>query len=74
MNDFPNVNDLSQRNRLIGLIDNTISTTLPDEESDPELFELVNKYQIHKHSKAYCLRKSSRRFGFPFYLIVVHFT
>ena len=41
---------------------------LPDEESDPELYNLVNKFQIHSHSATCCKYKNIPcRFSFGKY-------
>ena len=34
-------------------VDNAVRTDLPDPCSDPDLFELVKTYQIHRHSRTY---------------------
>ena len=34
-------------------VDNAVRTDLPDPCSDPDLFELVKPYQIHRHSRTY---------------------
>ena len=44
---------------------NTIHANLPAPDDDPALYELVNQYQTHKHSK-YCRKYENKlcRYGF----------
>ena len=39
----------------VSFIDNIVHATLPSENTDPELHELVKLYQLHRHSKT-CLK------------------
>ena len=39
-------------NEYISFVDNIITTSLPDTDNEPELFELVTTYQVHSHSKS----------------------
>ena len=55
---------------LLSWIQERITCQIPNKESDPELYNLVTRYQMHKCS-AYCKRKCGNvfitrcRFGFP---------
>ena len=62
---FPDLNDGAA---VVQFIDKVISTEIPDENIDPELHELVKRYQTHIHYKKYCLnnRRNKCRFKFPF--------
>ena len=53
------------KDEYVSYIDSVVKACLPDEESDPELYDLVNKYQIHSHS-ATCgkYKNIPCRFGF----------
>ena len=42
-----------------------ISAELPDEDSEPTLFELIKNYQLHWNSKI-CLKYRNRKCGFNF--------
>ena len=64
-----NFSELSPGNadRVIEYINRTISTKIPDEETDPELNNLVKRLQIHRHYNNYCKRgRFACCFGFPF--------
>ena len=65
LEDFPDLNDAAA---VVQFIDKVISTELPDEQLDPELYELVKRYQTHVHYNKYCLnnRRNKCRFKFPF--------
>ena len=39
-------------------LDNIIRNDLPDPDKEPELLDLVEKYQIHRHTKSYQKFKS----------------
>ncbi len=59
--------DLNSPEDVIQYIDKTISTMMPNEESDPELYHLVNRVQTHHHSDGYCMKdRRYCRFGFPY--------
>ena len=47
-------------------LDSVISGSFPDKKENPQLRELVKKYQVHSHSKT-CRKynKNECRFGFP---------
>ena len=49
---------------IINVIDTTISTTIPDKDSNPDMHRLVNTFQIHKHS--FTCKKGNRRCRFDF--------
>ena len=63
-----NFSDLNDAAAVVQFIDKVISTELPDEKLDPELHNLVKRYQTHVHYKKYCLnnRRNKCRFKFPF--------
>ena len=65
LQEFPDLNDAAA---VVQFIDKIISTELPDENLDPELNRLVERYQTHVHYKKYCLnnRRNKCRFKFPF--------
>ena len=64
--DVPQIVTLENEHEVIKYIDRTISTKLPKESADSELFHFVSRLQIHQHSR-YCQRGKTKhcRFKFP---------
>jgi hypothetical protein len=50
LDDFPSVDTLEGRERIIEFIDNFVTTSLPDKHMDPEGYALVRKKQTHIHT------------------------
>jgi hypothetical protein len=65
MEEFPNI---KKADEMVSYIDKVISTEWPDNTEDPELFALVETYQVHRHYRGYCQKNSKKqcRFKFPF--------
>ena len=51
LKDLPILSDETKQ-KYINFVDSIIRADLPDETNEPELFKLVNQYQIHAHSKS----------------------
>ena len=54
--DAPRISDETE---YMSFVERTISTVLPDSESEPGIFELVKLYQIHFHSRT-CWKYKSK--------------
>lgn len=64
--EFPSISDKSSATKLCQYIDSVISTELPDEQIDPELYKLVKTRQFHKHTATCKKRFSAKcRFNYP---------
>lgn len=62
--DVPYVIDDGTAPVMTAFINKSVCSSLPDVNSDPELYHLVLRLQTHFHS-SYCMRKNSTcRFGF----------
>lgn len=64
--DLPDKISAQTASDFVSYIDRTIFSEILDEDTDPELYELVTKLQTHAHSP-YCTRgyRSACRFNFP---------
>ena len=62
----PQVETVEGRQRASEFIDQYISTTLPDQAADPELYTLVSSLQVHRHSTTcYKHNRVTCRFNYP---------
>lgn len=50
LENFPSVDTLEGREKIIEFIDAFLNTSMPDEKIDPEGHHLVKKYQFHIHT------------------------
>ena len=61
-----NVECLDNNPGIVEYIDQTVKTTIPNQNEDEELYNLVCKLQMHVHT-SYCMpsNRPPGRFGFP---------